>query len=167
MNEIHPRQLIIKYQSFNEAYSFSLKWEDNGLIIKQLSKNQSQSQHKNQNQKQSINQSLNLDHNQSITQSPNQNHNLNQNEQKIIPTSEEWEDFWYYLDEIKIWDWYEDYRVTCRDSCVEDDEWEVDIVFGDMKVESHGANSYPPTFRELLKAIEELTGIIIEFIQQD
>ena len=153
MNEIHPIQLFIKYQSFNEGYSFSLKWEDNGLIIKQLSKNQSlnQIQNQNHNQNQSINQSL----------------NHNQNEQKIIPSNEEWEDFWYYLDEIKIWDWYEDYRVTCRDSCVEDDEWEVDIVFGDMKVESHGANSYPPTFRELLKAIEELTGIIIEFIQQD
>jgi hypothetical protein len=155
MNEIHPIHLIIKYQSFNDGYSFSLKWEDNVLIIKQLSKNQSQSQNKNQNQEQSITPSLNLDHNQ------------NQNEQKIIPTNEEWEDFCYYLDEIKIWDWYEDYKVTCRDSCVEDDEWEVYIVFGDMKVESHGANSYPPTFREFLKAIEELTGILIEFIQQD
>jgi len=91
----------------------------------------------------------------------------NQDEQKITPINEEWEDFWHYLDEIKIWDWYEEYRVTCADSCVEDDEWEVDIIFGDLKVESQGANSYPPTFREFLKAIEELTGIIIEFIQQD
>lgn len=157
MNEIHPIQLIIKYQSFNEGYSFSLKWEDNGLIIKQLSKNQSLNQ--------SLNQIQNHNHNQSTKQ--NQNHNHNQNELKIVPSNEEWEDFWYYLDEIKIWDWYEDYKVTCRDSCVEDDEWEVDIVFGDMKVESHGANSYPPTFREFLKAIEELTGTLIEFIQQD
>lgn len=131
MNEIHPITLLIKYEAFNEGYLFSLKWEDNVLVIKQLSKNK------------------------------------NQNEQKIIPSNEEWEDFWYYLDEIKIWNWYEEYRVTCLDSCVQGDEWEVDIVFGDMKVESHGANSYPPTFREFLKAIEELTGILIEFIQQD
>ncbi len=155
MNEIHPIQLIFKYEAFNEGYSFSLKWEDNGLIIKQLSKNQSLNQSQNQNRNQSLNQGQNL------------NHDQNQNEQKIIPSNDEWEDFWYYLDEIKIWDWYEDYRVTCRDSCVEDDEWEVDIVFGDMKVESHGGNSYPPTFREFLKAIEELTGILIEVIQQD
>ncbi|EKF86000.1 hypothetical protein A994_05921 [Methanobacterium formicicum DSM 3637] len=163
MNEIRPIKLIFKYESFNEGYSFSLKWEDKGLIIKQLSKNQSQNS--NQNQNQIIEHDQNQNHNQN--QSINQSLNHNQNEQKIIPSNEEWEDFWYYLDEIKIWDWYEDYRVTCRDSCVEDDEWEVDIVFGDIKVESHGANSYPPTFREFLKAIEELTGILIEFIQQD
>jgi hypothetical protein len=71
------------------------------------------------------------------------------------------------MDEIEIWEWYDEYTVNCGDSCVEGDEWEVGIIFGDMKVESHGANSYPPTFREFLKAVEELTGILIEFIQQD
>lgn len=93
--------------------------------------------------------------------------NENQDEQKIMPSNEEWEDFWHYLNEINVWDWYEEYIVNCLDSCVDGDEWEVDIIFRDMKVESHGANSYPPTFREFLKAIEELTGILIEFIQQD
>ncbi|WP_292756087.1 hypothetical protein [Methanobacterium sp.] len=131
MNHIHPTNLWIKYEALTNGYFFSLKWEDQCLVIKQFSKHE------------------------------------NQDEQKIIPSDEEWEDFWHYIDEIKIWDWYEEYRVTCEDSCVEDDEWEVDIIFGDLKVESHGANSYPPTFREFLKAIEELTGIIIEFIQHD
>ena len=93
--------------------------------------------------------------------------NENREEQKIMPSNDEWEDFWYYLNEIKVWDWYEEYLVNCGDSCVEGDEWEVSIIFCDMKVESHGANSYPPTFREFLKAVEELTGILIEFIQQD
>ncbi len=126
-----PKTLWIKYEALNTGYSFSLKWEDNVLVIKQFSKHE------------------------------------NQDEQKITPINDEWEDFWHYLNEIEIWDWYEEYRVTCADSCVEGDEWEVDIIFGDLKVESQGANSYPPTFREFLKAIEELTGILIEFIQQD
>jgi hypothetical protein len=86
---------------------------------------------------------------------------------KIHPEIQDWNEFWHRMDEIGIWGWYEEYTVTCLDSCVEGDEWEVDIIFGDMKVESHGANSYPPTFREFLKAIEELTGILIEFIQQE
>ena len=86
---------------------------------------------------------------------------------KIHPEIQEWNEFWHRMDEIGIWNWYEEYTVTCGDSCVEEDEWEVDIIFSDMKVESHGANSYPSTFREFLKELEELTGIIIEFIQQD
>jgi len=131
MNEIHPIAFCVKYELLDEGYSFSLKWEDDALVIKQFSRNK------------------------------------NQKEQKIVPSNEEWDDFWYYLNEIEIWNWYEEYRVTCEDSCVVGDEWDVDIIFGDMKVESHGANSYPPTFREFIKAIEELTGILIEFIQQD
>lgn len=131
MNEIHPIAFCVKYEVLDECYSFSLKWEDDALVIKQFSRNK------------------------------------NQNEIKIIPSNEEWDDFWYYLNEIEIWNWYEEYRVTCKDSCIVGDEWYVDIIFGDMKVESHGANSYPPTFREFIKAIEELTGILIEFIQQD
>jgi hypothetical protein len=86
---------------------------------------------------------------------------------KIHPEIQEWNEFWQRMDEIEIWEWYDEYKVNCGDSCVEGDEWEVGIIFGDMKVESHGANSYPPTFREFLSAVEELTGILIEFIQQD
>jgi hypothetical protein len=67
----------------------------------------------------------------------------------------------------EIHDWNDEYVVSCKDSCVEGDEWEVNLVYGDQNLEAHGANSYPPTFREFLKATEELTGIIIEFIQQD
>jgi hypothetical protein len=90
------------------------------------------------------------------------------NHQKVLnPAVDDWAEFWYVMDEIRVWDWYEDYRVNCGDSCVEGDEWEVSLVFGDLMMESNGANSYPTTFREFIKATEELTGILIEFIQQD
>lgn len=90
------------------------------------------------------------------------------NQQKVIcPEVNDWAEFWHVLDEISIWDWYDEYLVSCEDSCVEGDEWEVNLVFGDLRMESHGANSYPATFREFIKATEELTGLLIEFIQQD
>lgn len=85
----------------------------------------------------------------------------------IKPEIHDWNEFWSHVDEIRVWDWYDEYVVSCKDSCVEGDEWEVNLVYGDQNLEAHGANSYPPTFREFLKATEELTGIIIEFIQQD
>jgi len=85
----------------------------------------------------------------------------------IKPEIHDWNEFWYRVDEIQVWDWYDEYVVSCQDSCVEGDEWEVNLVYGDQNLEAHGANSYPPTFREFLKAIEELTGIIIEVTQND
>lgn len=82
----------------------------------------------------------------------------------INPTLEEWDEFWHRMDEIEIWDWYELYKVQCNDSCVEDDEWEVKVGYRDQVVNSHGSNSYPSTFREFVVAVEELIGILIEFI---
>lgn len=95
------------------------------------------------------------------------NHSFVDESVEIVPDNEEWADFWDSLSEIDIWSWYELYEVKCIDSCVEGDEWEVDIELGYDQVESHGANSYPPAFREFLKAVEELTGILIEFIHED
>lgn len=84
----------------------------------------------------------------------------------ITPTPDEWNDFWYRMDEIRIWDWYQLYEVKCMDSCVEGDQWELNIEFDEEQIESHGSDSYPSTFREFVKAIEELTGILIEFIHE-
>jgi hypothetical protein len=92
----------------------------------------------------------------------------NKDEQiEIIPTPEEWLDFKDELSTIDIWGWYEEYLVKCSDSCVEGDEWEVKIYWDENWVESRGSNSYPSTFREMMKAVEELTGMVIEFIHQD
>ena len=88
-------------------------------------------------------------------------------QENITPTDSEWLDFWHRMDEIEIWDWYDEYIMTCSDACMEGDEWEIYIVYGDVRIESNGANSYPSTFREFVKSLEELTGVVIEFIQED
>ena len=86
---------------------------------------------------------------------------------EIVPDHEAWADFWDELSIIDVWGWFELYEVKCTGSCVADDEWEVYIKFGDEHVESYGSNSYPPTFRDFIKIVEELTGVVIEFIHQD
>jgi hypothetical protein len=99
-----------------------------------------------------------------LKQSSNNNSDI---QEYITPTADEWEEFWHRMDEIEIWGWYEIYEVKCMDSCVEGNEWEVKIEFGEEMIESYGSNSYPSTFQEFLKAVEELTGIIIEFIHHN
>ena len=86
---------------------------------------------------------------------------------KIVPDYEEWADFWEELSVIEVWGWCELYEVKCTDACVVGDEWELYIKFKDEHVESYGYNSYPPTFREFIKVVEELTGIVVEFIHQE
>jgi hypothetical protein len=88
-------------------------------------------------------------------------------QESISPTEVQWNDFYYFLNEIEVWKWYDEYVMDCNDSCVVGDEWEINIVWGDERIESKGFDSYPSTFREFLKAVEELTGFLIEFIQQD
>jgi hypothetical protein len=104
------------------------------------------------------------DNHLSLKQFSNNNPDI---QEYITPNSDEWDEFWHRMDEIEIWGWYEEYQVKCADSCVEGDEWEVNIEWDDDMIESYGSNSYPPTFQEFLKAVEELTGIIIEFIYLD
>ncbi|BDZ71791.1 hypothetical protein [Methanobacterium petrolearium] len=86
-------------------------------------------------------------------------------QENITPNTSEWLDFWHRMDDIKIWDWYEQYIMTCLDACLEGDEWEIHIMYDDLRIESYGANSYPSTFREFVQSLEELTGVVIEFIQ--
>lgn len=132
MSDLKPTEFILDYRIPHLDYFFNLKWDGNGLFLKEFSPK------------------LGI----------NQQNNIN-------PENHEWEEFLHRMEEIRVWDWYEEYVVNCQDSCVEGDEWEVSMVFGDFRIESHGANSYPSSFQEFLQAIEELTGIIIEFIQQD
>jgi hypothetical protein len=91
------------------------------------------------------------------------------NDEKIVisPSKEEWEDFWHFLDEIDIWRWYDEYMLFCDDACVWGDEWDIKMKWNDFKVESRGLDSYPPTFRDFIKALEELTGVLFEFIHEE
>jgi hypothetical protein len=82
---------------------------------------------------------------------------------EITPSPEQWGEFWFMLDEIEIWDWYSEYSVQC----LYEDYWEVSIKYQDHLVMSRGKNSYPNTFRELMKAVEELTGFIVSYFHID
>jgi len=82
---------------------------------------------------------------------------------EITPSHEEWEEFWYMMDEIQIWDWYSEYNVQC----LHEDDWEVTIKYQDQMVESRGQSSYPGTFRDFMKAIEVLTGVMIDYFHLD
>jgi hypothetical protein len=82
---------------------------------------------------------------------------------EITPSHEEWEEFWYMMDEIQIWDWYSEYNVQC----LHEDDWEVTIKYQDQMVESRGQSSYPCTFRDFMKAIEVLTGVMIDYFHLD
>jgi hypothetical protein len=82
---------------------------------------------------------------------------------EITPSHEEWEEFWFMMDEIEIWDWYSEYSVQC----LHEDDWEVSIKYQDQLVESRGKSSYPGTFREFMKAVEELTGVIVDYFHLD
>jgi hypothetical protein len=83
--------------------------------------------------------------------------------EKMTPAEEDWQEFWHLLDEMEIWDWYELYQQLC----MEGDEWKVIISYDDQHLESEGANSYPSGFREFFKALEELTGIKVEYFHEE
>ncbi len=86
---------------------------------------------------------------------------------KIVPDQDGWADFWDEIFSIDVWGWHELYEIKCTESCVEGDEWELYIRFDEEQIESHGSNSYPSTFRDFVKAVEELTGLLINFIHED
>ena len=104
------------------------------------------------------------DNNLFLTQFSKNNLDL---QELITPIPDEWDNFWHRMDEIELWGWYEEYNMDCSDFCLDEEEWEVSIRWNNKIVESHGCNSYPSTFREFMKAVEELTGFVIEFIQKD
>lgn len=85
----------------------------------------------------------------------------------ILPLNDDWQDFGDRMDEIGIFDWYGEYIMNCADGCEEGDEWELLLKLNGLEIESRGSNSYPGTFREFIKAIENLTGVLVEGFHQD
>ena len=92
---------------------------------------------------------------------------------EIIPTDEEWKDFWKKMDQLGIWKWLKEY--SPQYTYVSDGYyWKVNMELGDKKIESSGFNAYPGdngeivdmsmtrSFKIFLDAVEILTGLEIE-----
>ena len=92
---------------------------------------------------------------------------------EIIPSEEEWKDFWIKMDQISIWNWLEHYypqNIQVLDGYY----WNLKIQLGNNKIESSGSNAYPGDngeivdmamtipFKMFLDAIENLTGLEIK-----
>ncbi len=87
----------------------------------------------------------------------------------IIPSEEEWMKFWDKMDNIRVWNWMDNY--DCPDVLVDDgSSWNLKIELGDKKVESSGSDYYPgenveeivsdqsESFKKFLDALRSLTG---------
>ena len=87
----------------------------------------------------------------------------------FIPSEEEWKKFWDKMDNIRVWNWIEDY--DCPDFVFDDgSSWNLKIELGNKKVASSGSNFYPgdnieevvddqsETFKKFLDALQSLTG---------
>jgi hypothetical protein len=60
----------------------------------------------------------------------------------IIPTVDEWENFWKKMDKIGVWDWIESY--SPQHSFFDDGTtWNLKIEVGTRKFECSGLNAYP------------------------
>lgn len=87
----------------------------------------------------------------------------------FIPSEEEWKKFWDKMDNIKVWNWKDNY--DSPDFVVLDGtSWNLKIELGDKKVESSGSNYYPgenieeivpdqsESFKKFLNALRSLIG---------
>ena len=86
----------------------------------------------------------------------------------VAPTQAEWRDFRQTLNELKVWQWQNDYP---RGGVVDGTQWLLEITYSDRAMKSRGDNNYPdaagkptgkpeftPVFNRYLAAIEKLIG---------
>jgi hypothetical protein len=86
----------------------------------------------------------------------------------ITPTDAAWGEFRKTLDELKVWQWQNDYP---RGGVVDGTQWLFEIAYNDRTLKSHGDNNYPdaagkptgtpeftPLFSRYLGAIKKLIG---------
>ena len=86
----------------------------------------------------------------------------------IIPSAKDWEDFWNEVDKLKVWDWRKDYH---NDDVLDGTQWELMIKReGKRKRRIFGSNMYPEpkgTFISFIKALNKLSKSKIEFEEED
>jgi hypothetical protein len=73
----------------------------------------------------------------------------------VRPSRDEWVAFRRALDDINVWDWHESYADL---SVMDGTGWSFIAGYADRRVESRGANAYPPRFGEWLRAVSALVG---------
>jgi hypothetical protein len=86
----------------------------------------------------------------------------------ITPTETDWREFRQTLDELKVWQWQNDYP---RGGVVDGTQWLFEIAYSDRRLKSQGDNNYPdaagkptgkpeftPVFNRYLAAIKRLIG---------
>ncbi|MGB9200671.1 hypothetical protein, partial [Methanobacterium sp.] len=65
------------------------------------------------------------------------------NDKYFIPSEEEWKKFWDKMDNIRVWNWIDDYTLEDDLYTLDGSSWNLKIELGDKKVESSGSNYYP------------------------
>ena len=93
----------------------------------------------------------------------------------IIPSEQEWIEFWKKMDQIDIWNWSRDYEP--EGEVLDGYFWNLKIELGDKKIKASGSNAYPgdsigeiidlhisSSFKMFLDAVEELTKMEIQRI---
>jgi hypothetical protein len=86
----------------------------------------------------------------------------------VIPTEAAWREFRQALNELKVWQWQNDYP---RGGVVDGTQWLFEIAYSDRILKSRGDNNYPdaagkptgkpeftPIFNRYLGAIKKLIG---------
>ena len=86
----------------------------------------------------------------------------------VTPTEAAWREFRQALDELKVWQWQNDYP---RGGVVDGTQWLFEIAYNDRALKSRGDNNYPdaagkptgkpeltPAFNRYLGAIKKLIG---------
>jgi hypothetical protein len=90
-------------------------------------------------------------------------------EGRVIPTDEQWKEFWDTLDALRVWQWQPDYS---NHDILDGTSWGIEIEYADRAVKSGGANGYPDadgkpgdkegrktkTFQAFSEAIKKLVG---------
>ena len=86
----------------------------------------------------------------------------------IIPSEKDWEDFWRTVDKLKVWSWNKEYN---NDDILDGTQWELEIKReGRKKRRIFGSNAYPKpkgTFISFIKALNKLSNAEIEFEEEN
>ena len=90
------------------------------------------------------------------------------NEDFIIPSAKDWDEFWETVDKLKVWSWEKDYF---NEDVLDGTQWELMIKReGKRKRRIFGSNAYPKpkgTFISFIKALNKLSKNQIEFEEED
>ena len=83
--------------------------------------------------------------------------------QKIIPTTQQWAKFWNRINNLKIWDWETNYP---NPGICDGTQWKINILYNEKQLETSGDNNYPNSpdglpgkeFVSFLEALRTLLG---------